>query len=236
MKKGSISLVLLISLVVLLSGAAVATLAANEKYRAKEAYARIENRYIAESGIDMALGLFLRYLDHQEYAVAYQNTGGSYAITDAHAPYLIHEIQESENTDNVSLDLVARETNDYLSSIGFLDFSRSGGVEVALRTMDDMQRFKLSRLCIDPGFIVGGSGEPSEVRSKINPIYVTIKSKYKGGEVLCTIQISDIYVVRKPFAAVSLGEPASVEAWIDASDAKTEYQSYQNYKMRNGGL
>lgn len=184
----------------------------------------------------MAVGLFLRYLDNQDYALSYQNTGGTYSATDAYAPYLLHEIQKSENTDSVSLSLVERETNDYLSSIGFLDFSRYGGVEVALRTMNDMHSFKLSRLCIDPGFVVGNSGETDEVRSRMNPIYITVKSKYKGGEVLCDVQISGIYAIRKPFAEISPGETASVEAWIDASQAKAEYQSYQNYRIRNGGL
>lgn len=236
MKKGNISIAMLISLVVLLSGAAVVNLAVNEKYRAKEAYARIENRYIAESGVEMAVGLFLRYLDNQNYALSYQNTGGIYSVTDAYAPYLLHEIQESENRDSLNLTLIEREVNDYLSSIGFLDFSRDGGVEIALRTMNDRESFKLSRLCIDPGFVISRSGETAEVRSRMNPIYLTVKSKYKGGEVLCGVQISSVYAVRKPFMEILTGETASVEAWIDASQAKAEYQNYQNYRIRDGGL
>jgi len=236
MKKGSISLVLLISLVVLLSGAAVTTLAVNEKFRAKEAYAKIENRYIAESGIEMAIDLFLQYVGSQDYVLAYQNVGGAYSVSDSYAPYLIHEIQESENTDNMDIAFVAREANDYLSSIGFLDFSRDGGIEVSMRTMNDTQRFKLSRLCVDPSFVISTGSESGKVRSRINPVYITVKSKYKGGEVLCSVQISNIYIVRKPFSVLSAGELASVAAWIDVSQVKTEYQSYQNYRIRDGGL
>lgn len=236
MKKGSISIAILISLIVLLSGVSIINLALNEKHRSKDAYERVENRYIAESGIDMAIGLFISYLDNQDYALSYHNIEGIYSVTDIYSPYLLHEIQESESIDNVSLALIEQETNDYLSSIGFLDFSRDGGVEVSLRTMNDMENFKLSRLCTDPGFVVSRSKETTKVQSSINPIYLTVKSKYKGGEVLCEVQISNIYAVRKPFTEILTGETASVNAWIDVSQAKAEYQNYQNYRVRNGGV
>jgi hypothetical protein len=52
LKKASISFVLLVSLVILCGGAAIFNIAMASRYRAKTEYERIENRYIAESGID----------------------------------------------------------------------------------------------------------------------------------------------------------------------------------------
>ncbi len=236
MKKGSIGITVLIILMVLLSGASIVKLAVNEKHRAKESYERIENRYIAESGIEMAASLFLCYLENQEYALSYQNIGGAYLVSDVYAPYLVHEIQETHDADEMNVSIVEQEANDYLSSMGFLDFSRDGGVEVILRTMNDTEGFKLSRLCTDYGFVVGEKGETTEVKSRINPVYLTVKSKYKGGEVMCNIQISDLYAVRKPFAEIDSDERDSVKAWIDVSCVKTEYQNYQNFKVRDGVL
>jgi hypothetical protein len=150
-KNGNISIALLVSLAVLFSGAAIVQLAVNSKYKAREAYERIENRYLAESGIEMAVGLFVNYLSNQEYALAYtKNADDSYSIVDEYSPYLLDEIRQAENEDSVSIDLVVRESNDYLSSIGFLDFARNGGVELAVSIFHDKERFKLSRMCIEP--------------------------------------------------------------------------------------
>lgn len=236
MKKGSISIAILISLVVLLSGATLTKLALNEKYRANEAYKRIENRYIAESGVEMAVGLLLSYFDNQDYVLSYTNEGGSCSIADLYAPYLIYELQEYGNADELHLAIIERETNDYLSSIGFLDFSHGGGVEIILHTMNDKENFKLSRLCVSPGFTIGENGEIGNKQSIINPLFFTIKSKYKGGEVMCNIKISNLNAVRKPFSETPNNEISSVEAWLDITQVKVEYQNYQNYIVKGGAL
>ena len=219
----------MVSLVILCGGAAIFNIAAASRYRAKTEYERIENRYIAESGIDLAVGLFINYLSNQDYVLAYtQNGDGSSQVLDEYSPYLLDEIKTSENADSIPIDLVSTESADYLSAIGYLDFKRGSGIELTINTYEQKDNFKLSRLCIEPYFLIGRDNEADTVKSKINPIHLTVKSTYKGGEVLCNVQISDLYITRQPFTE-STDEISSVPAGIDTSHAKITYENYQNY-------
>ena len=66
-------------------------------------------------------------------------------------------------------------------------------------------------------------------------LYLTTKVNYKGGEVLCNVEITDLYIVRQPFKEIkTVGELASVEAKIDTTSAKIKYNTYQNYKIGGG--
>lgn len=230
MKKASISFVLLVSLVILCGGAAIFNIAMASRYRAKTEYERIENRYIAESGIDLAVWLFINYLSNQDYVLSYsQNMDGSFQVVDEYSPYLIDEIRTSESVDSVQVDLVAAESADYLSSIGYLDFKRENGIELSVSTYGQKDSFKLSRLCIEPYFLISRNEETAPEKSKINPIYLTVKSKYKGGEVLCNVVIADLHIVRQPFRTVTTGGLSSISAGLDTSQAKVIYDNYQNY-------
>jgi hypothetical protein len=231
-RQANISIVLLISLVVILSGATIVTLCINSKYNAKISYERIENRYIAESGIDLAVGLFLNYLSNQDFVLSYtKNEDGSYSVIDDYSPYLLPEIRLSENRDNIALDLIENESIAYLVSIGFLDFLRENGVEVSINTFNNKDNFKLSRMCIEYDFLLSKElGARTASQSKINPIYLTVKSKYKGGEVLCNVEIANLNIVRDPFAEIEIGEQASVKAYIDINSRKVSYYHYQNYR------
>lgn len=230
LKKGSISFVLLVSLVVLCAGAVIFNISISSRYNAKIEYERIENRYIAESGVDLAVGLFINYLSNQDYVLAYsQNGDGSFQVVDVYSPYLIDEIKAAESADSIPIDLVAAESADYLSSIGYLDFKRDNGIELSVSTYGQKDSFKLSRLCIEPYFLISRKEENALVKSKINPIYLTVKSKYKGGEVLCNVVISDLYISRQPFRSVTYGELSSVSAVLDTAQAKVVYDNYQNY-------
>ena len=73
-KKGNISFVALTALIVVCCGAAVLTIAGNTKYNSKTEYQRIEDRYIAESGIDTATGLFVIYLSNRDFVLPYKKT------------------------------------------------------------------------------------------------------------------------------------------------------------------
>ena len=230
-KKGNINIVLLIALVAVLGGSVITGLAVKGKYDSKTAYSRIENRYIAESGIDLSVGLFLNYLANKEFILTYtKNEDGSYSLLDAYSPYILDEIRESESADTIPLAAISAESNSYLSSIGYLDFSRNNGAEISLSTFYNKDNFKLSRLCISPNFILETAGTGNEHQSRINPLYLTVKSSYKGGEVLCNAEISDLYVVREAFAEIEVGEMANVTAYIDVSAGKVQYQNYQNYR------
>ena len=61
-KKANIGFTVLIALIIVCCGAAVLSIAGNSKYNAKTEYQRIEDRYIAESGVDLSVSLFLNYL------------------------------------------------------------------------------------------------------------------------------------------------------------------------------
>jgi hypothetical protein len=231
-RQANISIVLLISLVVILSGATIVVLGINSKYNAKVSYERIENRYIAESGIDLSVGLFLNYLSSQDFVLSYtKNEDGSYSVIDDYSPYLLPEIKLSENKDSITLDLIKNESKAYLVSIGFLDFMRDNGVEVSINTFNNKDSFKLSRMCIEHEFLISNDlGVGNACQSKINPIFLTVKSKYKGGEVLCNVEIANINVVRDPFEEIEIGEQASVKAHIDINYHKILYNNYQNYR------
>ena len=234
-QKGNISIILLCSLVVLFAGASVTLLAAGSKYEAKTAYQRTQNRYIAESGADMAVGLFLSCLDNQEYIVSYtKNEDGSYSILDSYSPYLLDDIADSLNADDVSLKAISDEANSYMSSIGFLDFSHKNGIEIEMKTFMQKENIKLSQMCSEPGFLVESEISGKECRSKINPIYLTVKVQYKNGEVLCNAQISDIYIVRDAFSEAEVSALASVKAFADISKAKVTLNNYQNYRTKGG--
>lgn len=221
---------MLISLIILLSGSAIITIAINSKFNAKASYERIENRYIAESGIDLAIGLFLNYLSNQDFILSYtKNEDGTFAVIDSFSPYLLPEIGLSENKDSVTLDLIQNECVSYLASVGFLDYMRDNGIEIAISTFNNKDNFKLSRMCIEPNFLIS-KDETITSRSKINPVFITIKSKYKGGEVLCSAEVSDLYVVREPFAQINVGESAYVKSSIDIVSRKVAYNNYQNYR------
>jgi hypothetical protein len=231
-RQANISIVLLISLVVILSGATIVVLGINSKYNAKVSYERIENRYIAESGIDLSVGLFLNYLSNQDFVLSYtKNEDGSYSVIDDYSPYLLPEISFMENRDNVALNLIENESKAYLVSIGFLDFMRDNGIEVSINTFNNKDNFKLSRMCIAHDFLISNDlGAGNACQSKINPIFLTVKSKYKGGEVLCNVEIANINVVRDPFEEIEIGEQASIKAHIDINSHKISYNNYQNYR------
>jgi len=100
----------MVSLVILCGGTAIFNIAASSRYRAKTEYERMENRYIAESGIDLAVGLFINYLSNQDYVLSYtQNGDGSCQVLDEYSPYLLDEIKRSENVDSVIISSDRKE-------------------------------------------------------------------------------------------------------------------------------
>lgn len=233
-KKANLNFVALIALLVVCCGAAVLSVASNSKYNAKSEYKRIEERYIAESGVDTAVGLFLNYLSNRDFVLAYtQNEGGGYSVIDALSPYLLDEIKNDEDTDLVSIDIVSNESKDYLASVGFLDFINDGTVELGVNTYGSKEKFKLTQMCVEPDFLLGNSAESvasADRKSKINPIFLTVTAKYRGGEVMANVKLSNLYVVRKPFTEVSVGEQGSVPASIDTDAVEIEFENYQNYR------
>lgn len=231
-KKANIGFVLLVSLVVILSGAAILNIAVSSKFSAKTEYERIKNRYIAESGVDLAVGLLINYLSNQDYVLAYSGADSeSFYVIDEYSPYLLDEIRLAETSNRVSLDLIAAESADYLSAIGYLDFKRQNGIEIYINTFLEKENFKLSRLCIGPDFLVSNGTETASAKqSEINPLYITVISKYKGGEVLANVHISGLMAYREAFRETDAGEMESVSARIDISQAKVSYENYQNYR------
>lgn len=230
-KKGNICFTILISLIVICSGVTILTVAANSKYNTKTEYERIKSRYICESGVDMTLGLFINYISNQDLTLTYRKTNeGEYSAIYEYSPYFLNEISLSENKDKVPLEIISTETKDYLVSIGNLDFIKEGDIEVYINTFEKKEDFRIVNMCIEPDFLISKETEEENKESKIKPIYLTLKSKYKEGEVFCDVKISGLKAVRKPFYEISEDEMGNVEAWIDTKDIKIEYENYQNYR------
>ena len=141
------------------------------------------------------------------------------------------EIKNSESLDEAEINIVANECKDYLAAVGFLDFLKEGSVKVCVNTYGDKESFKVTQICTQPDFLISdGSDETENKRSRLKPVFLTVKAKYKGGEVTANIKISGLYAVRKPFIYTDMGEKGSVPAWIDTSSAVIEYENYQNYR------
>ena len=229
-KKANIGFTVLIALIIVCCGAAVLSIAGNSKYNAKTEYRRIEDRYIAESGVDLSVSLFLNYISNKDLVLAYtKNEDGGYGVIDDYSPYLLEEIRTSEETDIVPINIIGNESKDYLAGVGFLDYINNGTIEFGVNTFGDKESFKLSRMCTEYDFLLSLSGDDSEKRSMLKPVFLTVKTKYRGGEVMANIKISNLYAVRVPFDETEDGI-ASVKAYIDARNAIIEYENYQNYR------
>lgn len=229
-KKANIGFTVLIALIIVCCGAAVLSIAGNSKYNAKTEYQRIEDRYIAESGVDLSVSLFLNYLSNKDLVLAYtKNEDGGYGVIDDYSPYLLEEIRTSEETDIVPINIIENESKDYLAGVGFLDYINNGTIEFGINTFGDKESFKLSRMCTEYDFLLSLSGDDAEKRSMLKPVFLTVKTKYRGGEVMANIKISNLYAVRVPFDETE-DDIASVKAYIDASNAIIEYENYQNYR------
>ena len=229
-KKANIGFTVLIALIIVCCGAAVLSIAGNSKYNAKTEYQRIEDRYIAESGVDLSVSLFLNYLSNKDLVLAYtKNEDGGYGVIDDYSPYLLEEIRTSEETDIVPINIIENESKDYLAGVGFLDYINNGTIEFGVNTFGDKESFKLSRMCTEYDFLLSLSGDDAEKRSMLKPVFLTVKTKYRGGEVMANIKISNLYAVRVPFDETE-DDIASVKAYIDTSNAIIEDENYQNYR------
>ena len=229
-KKASIGFTVIIALIIVCCGAAVLSIASGSKYNAKTEYQKIEDRYISESGVDLSVGLFLNYLENKDLVLAYtKNEDGGYGVIDDYSPYLLEEIRTSEDVDVVPIPIIENESKDYLAGVGFLDYINNGTIEFGINTYGDKESFKLSRMCTEYDFLLSVSDDGTEKRSKLKPVFITVKTKYRGGEVMANVKISNLYAVRVPFDETE-EDIASIHAYIDTSDAKIEYENYQNYR------
>ena len=229
-KKGSIGFTVIIALIIVCCGAAVLSIASGSKYNAKTEYQKIEDRYISESGVDLTVGLFLNYLSNKDLVLAYtKNEDGGYGVIDDYSPYLLEEIRTSEDVDVVSIPIIENESKDYLAGVGFLDYINNGTIEFGINTYGDKESFKLSRMCTVYDFLLSVSDDGTEKKSKLKPVFITVKTKYRGGEVMANVKISNLYAVRVPFDETE-EDIASIHAYIDTSNAIIEYENYQNYR------
>lgn len=231
-KKGNISFVALVALIVVCCGAAVLAVAANTKYNAKSEYQRVEDRYIAESGIDTAIGLLISYISNRDFVLPYEKTDdGGYVASDKFVPYFLDEIKNANDDDTVYIPIIENECKDYLASVGYLEYMKDGVIKLGIKTFGDKKRFIISEMCIQPNFLLSRGAEAGGTKkSKLNPIFVEVKTKYRGGEVNASVKISNLYAVREAFLELEPNENGSVKAYVDTSKAKIEFENYQNYR------
>ena len=227
-KKGSIAISVFTALLVICAGAIILNICAASKYNAKSEYEKIKNRYIAESASDTSVSLLLNYIENREMVLEYEkHSDGSFSVISEYSPYLLDEIK-SAITDEVEISLVSTETKNYLLSAGCIDFMREDSeLSIKVKTFGDKEKFRISEMCIDPDFLLSASQEApgTEKRSKLHPIYITVRSKYNSGEVKSSIVIDNLYAVRGAFKESESNCPCR----IDASSAIIKYENYQNY-------
>ena len=155
---------------------------------------------------------------------------------DMAAPACTADFQDlpDEDEDDVLIDIVSSEARDYLKSIGYFDFKKSDSIRVYVSTNGDKENLKLTNLCSTPDFLVSyGNDTGKSNKSLLNPIFVTVKTDYPGGNILCNVKLSNIYIKRGEFEETQPGEMGNVTAFLDTSEIKTEYINYQNYGSYN---
>ena len=231
-KKGSIAISVFTALLVICTGAIILNICATSKYNAKSEYEKIKNRYIAESASDTSVSLLLNYIENREMVLEYEmHSDGSFSVISEYSPYLLDEIK-SAITDEVEISLVSTETKNYLLSAGCIDFMREDSeLSIKVKTFGDKEKFRISEMCIEPDFLLSESSDETgtERRSKLNPIYITVRSKYNSGEVKSSIVIDNLYAVRGAFKESESNCPCR----IDSSSAIIKYENYQNYGRDN---
>ncbi|MBQ6908257.1 MAG: hypothetical protein IJQ28_07755, partial [Clostridia bacterium] len=130
-KRGNISLVMLTALVTVSVGAVLLNMAVNSRANTKTETKRIQNRYIAESGVDLAAGMFINYLDNRELTASYETDGdGNGFIIEDLCPYILDEIKDNPDIDEVPIEIIEKEARDYLISLGYRDFGKEGSLKV----------------------------------------------------------------------------------------------------------
>ena len=229
-KKGNIAFTLVVALLVVCGGAAILNIASTGRYNAKTEYERIENRYISESGIDIAVGLFINYLSNRQLTVSYESDGeGNINVISQYSPFILDETATEEN-DEIYIEIVSDETNDYLSSIGYPDFKKAGGVKLFVNTYGDIDSLRISNMCTEPDFLIAFEPETEgEKRSLLNPVFLTVLTEYRGGRVMSTLKLSNIYAVRNKFENIGPNEIGNTKIHLDVDNIKIEYIGYQNY-------
>ena len=226
-KEANISFVLLAALLTVCSGAAVLNIAASSKYKAKSEYERIASKYISESSIDLALGLFINYIGNRDLTVTYEkDESGHYYISEEFSPYILDEIEEGSDGDEIFIEIVSNEAKDYLASIGYLDYKKDSTVNLFVNTFGNSDGLKITNMCIEPNFLISADGGIQ--RSKLRPVYLTVKATYPGGNILTDIKLSNLFAERGSFSEISEGY-GNAAVKIDTSDAEIEFENYQNY-------
>lgn len=227
-KKGSIAISVFTALLVICTGAIILNICVASRYNTKIDYERIKNRYIAESASDTSVSLLLNYIENREMVLEYEmHHDGSFSVLSEYSPYILDEIKTA-TTDEVDISLISTETKNYLLSSGCIDFMREDSeLFIKVKTFGDKDRFRLAEMCTEPDFLLSDSSEEAgtEKRSKLNPIYITVKSKYNSGEVKCSVVIDNLYAVREAFKE----SKTNCSCRIDTSNATIKYENYQNY-------
>lgn len=210
------------------TGAIILNICVASRYNTKTEYERIKNRYIAESASDISVSLLLNYIENREMVLEYEmHPDGSFSVMSEYSPYLLDEIKTA-TSDEVEISLISTETKNYLLSAGCIDFMREDSeLFIKVKTFGDKDRFRLAEMCTEPDFLLSDSSEEAgtEKRSKLNPIYITVKSKYNSGEVKCSVVIDNLYAVREAFKE----SKTNCSCRIDTSNATIKYENYQNY-------
>lgn len=227
-KKGSIAISVFTALLVICIGAVILNICVASKYNTKAEYERIRNRYIAESASDTSVSLLLNYIENRELVLEYEvYPDGSAAALSEYSPYILDEVKTA-TSDEVEISLISTETKNYLLSAGCLDFMREDSeVSIKVKTFGDKEKFRMTEMCMESDFLLSDSveDEDTEKRSKLNPLYITVKSKYNSGEVKSSIVIDNLYAVRGAFKESETNCPCR----IDTSNAEIKYENYQNY-------
>lgn len=226
-KKANISFVLLAALLTVCSGAAILNISASSKYKAKNEYERIASKYVSESSIDLAVGLFINYIGNRDLTITYEkDETGNYYISEKFSPYILDEIAEDSDKDEIFIEIVSNEAKNYLASIGYIEYKKDSTVRLYANTFGNSDGLKIANMCIEPEFLISaGSGIK---RSKLKPVYLTVKASYPGGNILSSIKISNLFAVRDAFTETGEGY-GNASVSIDTSAAEIKFENYQNY-------
>lgn len=233
-KTGNVTVVMVTGIIFALTSAAALNMIVFDRKAGNQYRDRIENRYLAENSIDLAIGLFRAKIENQIYILPYEkNYDGYYQLIDENSPYILFDIASADNSKNyIELSGIGSECKQYYNKIG-IDIGSEYEIRFKLNTFYDKDRFKLTRLSADQGFYmstVTSNSTEYNTSSSCTDISVTAEVEYKGGHVLCDMILSNVEIQRCDFKNISnLGEKGTVKAKLSFENSELKIQNYQNY-------
>ena len=247
MKNGNLTFVVLTMLVSVLLMTTIATLTLNGLIAERRYKRNMDTQYEAESAVNVACYVLENKIKNEVKFIGYTKTDDdtyelrdrSYGLRD-NSGYILNELDEAYDYENLRLGDVEEAVMDYLGSNGSLKFKHNSTIQIELKVPSSKDDLRLSNLITTTGhyydFMIGdaydeedNSGRWDYRDANLSDIEFEITVKYDGGTIRTSAILSGIKVWRHGFEYLEdVGDTDWVECTIDTRNAKWQFTGYQN--------